>query len=149
MSTHITPVATHPPPIAVITYADLWNQYEAYLLENKKAGEANNTKTALKGFKQVHNLTDQSIPGSELEEDEEFEQRLEMFLDSQRNAGIKPSTCKTRSTYLNNFRKFYIKYNIKTAPLPTDFAGRLKRRIEELGLTPWQFYERHLMSGHI
>jgi integrase len=142
MSTQLASTPTILSPVAAITYLSLWTQYEAYLKKNKKTGAAN-IKTALNAFKEVHNLTDDSIPGKELDDDEEFERRLEEYLDQQAREGIRRSTRHTRSSYLRKFREFYKSIvKVEPLPIPTDFAGRLKRRIEDLNLTPWQFRKR-------
>lgn len=145
MSTAVRSVLVEAPP-PVNTYAYLWIRFKGHLTDaGKKSGDIRPYRTALNEFMRANSLTDTSVIGEEF--GAEFDQKLLDFSHSQKEARVRPSTYQPRVSRLKQLKKFYVSISevIPVAtelPVPTDFSGRLRRRIADLGYTHWQFYDR-------
>jgi integrase len=125
------------------TYAELKEKVTEYLIKEGRGSSVPNYTTTINAFMLVHQRTDACSAGWDFAQD--FEQRRGDFLESQKSAGLSPTTCSSRSSHLNTVKELY-ESKISPGELPLEFCSALSKLLSAKGHTSRTFHKTFLTN---
>ena len=136
-----------PTELTGLTWGFIIKKFMEFLKSESKQKQERNFKTAFKFFLQATSLTNDSEVGTELTE--EFEAKLELYIEFQRVRGVGESTYSPRVSKIRMFKSFVDQNfgpRLQLQTLPKTFGQRLRMLITALGFTIMGFW-RTLPKG--
>lgn len=135
------------PEQAELTWGEVTEKFFEYLKTSGKEGQSRNFKTAISFFLAAIGLTNESPVGIEITE--EFEAKIELYVQFQEARGLGESTYGPRISKIKTL-KIFVEQNFKQRlhiqALPKSFGKKLRGLIIALGLTIKGFW-RTLPEG--
>lgn len=126
-----------------LTWADVLKAFFEYLCAEGKKKQTRNFKTAFNQFLKAIGSREESLVGLEL--GEEFEAKLNIFVEFEVRRGVSTSTYKPRVSKLRALKKFVDEnyaQELRVQNLPKTFGRRLLKLINVLGLTVRSFWRK-------